>query len=410
MNQNSHNQDKHSKYDKALCMRWCFVQRTIPEIKHLFEPLEECIRQKFIPAIIGRKVSDLERRIMALPVRFGGIGVLNPVETAEYEYSTSVRITESLKRIIVNQETNFENFDQDRVKEIISLTKQEKEKRLAQEFNNINTQVSGELMRCLELAREKGSGAWLTALPVQAMGFVLNKQEFRDSLCLRYGWNIPNTPLFCACQQKNSIDHALICKSGGYVSMRHDRVRDLEASMLRDVCKDVKIEPELLPIGSSGTESSNTADKARLDVSAVGIWSPMERTFLDVRIVHPNSPSYRGKSIDKVYELHEKEKKRTYNQRIIQVEKATFTPLVFSTMGGMAKECTKYHKKLAELLSSKTGEDYSKVVNFMRTRLRFTLLKSTLIAIRGDRGKVRKAKAISELCFNTMPDVPSYEI
>ena len=79
-------------------------------------------------------------------------------------------------------------------------------------------------------------------------------------------------------------------------------------------------------------------------------------------------------------------------------------------MGGMAKECTKYHKKLAELLSSKTGEEYSKVVNFMRTRLRFTLLKSTLIAIRGDRGKARKAKAISELCFNTMPDIPSYEV
>ena len=76
----------------------------------------------------------------------------------------------------------------------------------------------------------------------------------------------------------------------------------------------------------------------------------------------------------------------------------------------MAKECTKYHKKLAELLSSKTGEEYSKVVNFMRTRLRFTLLKSTLIAIRGDRGKARKAKAISELCFNTMPDIPSCEV
>ena len=59
-------------------------------------------------------------------------------------------------------------------------------------------------------------------------------------------------------------------------------------------------EPELLPLGNTGTLSSNTADKARLDVSAIGIWSSMERTFLDVRVMHPLSSSYSGKSIDQI--------------------------------------------------------------------------------------------------------------
>ena len=145
-------------------------------------------------------------------------------------------------------------------------------------------------------------------------------------------------------------------------------------------------------------------------MSAVGIWSPMERTFLDVRVLHPNSPSYQGKSVEKVYEEHEKAKKKSYNQQIIQVERATFTPLVFSTSGGMARECTKYHKKIAELVANKTKEEYSKVMNHIRTRLRFTLLKSTLIAIRGVRGKQeRSTKSISERCFNTIPEMPSYE-
>ena len=85
------------------------------------------------------------------------------------------------------------------------------------------------MKRNLDLALEKGSGAWLTALPVQAWGYTLNKQEFRDSVCLRYGWSIPNTPSFCQCGQKNSIDHTLSCKKGGYVVMRHNKVRDLEA-------------------------------------------------------------------------------------------------------------------------------------------------------------------------------------
>ena len=183
--------------------------------------------------------------------------------------------------------------------------------------------------------------------------------------------------------------------------MRHNQIRDLEAVLLRDVCKDVKIEPELLPIGNSSVDSSNKAIKARLDVSAVGIWSPMARTFLDVRVFHPNSQSYRGKKIEKVYEQHETEKKNAYNQRIVQVEKATFTPLVFSTSGGMAPECTKYHKRLAELISTKTKEEYGQVMNHLRTRLRFALLRSTLIALRGERGKSRKPTAnITELSFN----------
>jgi len=34
---------------------------------------------------------------------------------------------------------------------------------------------------------------WLIALPLHEQGFHLNKQEFRDALCLRYGWQLGNT-------------------------------------------------------------------------------------------------------------------------------------------------------------------------------------------------------------------------
>ena len=293
-------------------MRWCFVQRTVSNISHLFQPLEESIRKTFIPAILGRKISDAERRILALPVRFGGIGVLNPVKTSDIEYETSLKVTANLKTLIYNQEVNLENLNENRVKEIVNKCKQEKGKRYTQEFEEIKTLVDNNMKRNLELAREKGAGSWLTALPIQSLGYVLNKVEFRDSLCLRYGWRIPQTPQFCSCGERNDVNHALICTKGGYVIMRHNRIRDLEASILRDVCKDVKTEPELLPIGGSTVASSNVSEKARLDVSAVGIWSPMERTFLDVRVVHPNSPSYNGKKIDKIYDQNEKEKKKEF--------------------------------------------------------------------------------------------------
>ena len=74
--------------------------------------------------------------------------------------------------------------------------------------------------------------------------------------------------------------------------MRHNRIRDLEAVLLKDVCKDVRVEPELMPIGNTPVDCNNKSDRARADVSAVGFWSPMARTFLDVRVVHPNCPSH----------------------------------------------------------------------------------------------------------------------
>ena len=41
-----------SGYTKGLCHRWTFLQRTVPGISDLFEPLEDVIAHKFIPAIV----------------------------------------------------------------------------------------------------------------------------------------------------------------------------------------------------------------------------------------------------------------------------------------------------------------------------------------------------------------------
>ena len=72
----------------------------------------------------------------------------------------------------------------------------------------------------------------------------------------------------------------------------------------------------------------------------------------DVRVCHPNVESYKDLTLPQIYRQHENEKKRMQASRVMEVEKATFTPLVFATTGGMAPECQIYHKQLAELLSA----------------------------------------------------------
>ena len=53
----------------------------------------------------------------------------------------------------------------------------------------------------------------------------------------------------------------------------------------------------------------------------------------------------------------------------------------------MAKECFCFLKKLSEKLSQMTNQKYSDTVNFVRRRIRIELLKTCLIAIRGQRGR-----------------------
>ena len=410
---NDEPQIAYSAYTKALCMRWCFLQRTVPDIKEYFIPLEEVIRDKLIPAIIGRAVTDLERKLISLPVRLGGMGIQDPTVTAQIEFRNSSIITRNLTELIMSQETTLDNYNAERMKQVISQLKNEKEERRIEQLQEVLDAVDEKLKRSIELAGEKGAGAWLTALPLRSLGYVLNKQQFRDAIRLRYGWKIPHTPLFCGCKKKNSVNHTLNCPLGGYVYMRHDNLKNYEASLLKEVCKDVRLEPGLLPIGNAEVDSRILDEKARLDVSAVGVWSPAERTFLDVRVVNLNSDSYLNQTPAQVYGDNERSKKRSYNDRILQVEKGSFSPLIFSTSGGMGPECTRFHKRVAELIAAKRGEQYSDVMNYIRTKLRFSLLKSILVAIRGVRGRGMREDAevpISDLSLNIIPERSGYEL
>ena len=180
---------------------------------------------------MGRKLSDLERRVGSQPVRYGGLGILDPTKTADHAYHTSVNVTKSLVELISRQDQDLSHYDEKKVKEVIDKMKDEKENLLKDEHMQILNEVDVGLKRYVQLAAEKGAGSWLTALPLQSCGYDLNKLEFRDGICLRYGWKIPHTPTHCSCQKKNTIDHMLNCKLGGFVHWRHDNVRNLEARL-----------------------------------------------------------------------------------------------------------------------------------------------------------------------------------
>ena len=181
----------------------------------LFEPLERAIAEVLIPSITERNCSPTGRDLFELPVLLGGLGFLNPVENSGSEYKASVSVTALLVNQIVAQA--HELADEADVNELARRMRREKEEVLRRKCDNLKTSLPEKMQRVVELGVEKGSSNWFSVIPLKEMGFDLNKREFRDAIRLRYDWLIPDTQSVCVCDVRFTVDHAMICKRGGFI-------------------------------------------------------------------------------------------------------------------------------------------------------------------------------------------------
>ena len=107
----------------------------------------------------------------------------------------------------------------------------------------------------------------------------------------------------------------------------------------------------------------------------------------DVRVFNPNSTSYQNLEMTTCYRHHEGEKRHAYEHRVREEEQGSFTPLVFSTSGGMGRAATVTYKRLATLIAAKREQPYSNVMGWLRCHLSFSLLRSTVMCLRGSRSR-----------------------
>ena len=116
-----------------------YFMRTIPEIDQFLKPIENTIRNKFIPALTGGHICyDNERQLLSLPARYGGLGIPIFFQCAQYEYNNSRKLTSSLSQLIIDQNTTYTVYEQ-QSKKIKSTIKQKREdrcKNLLQELRN----------------------------------------------------------------------------------------------------------------------------------------------------------------------------------------------------------------------------------------------------------------------------------
>ena len=166
----------------GLRQRWTYFLRSLPDIAPFLEPLERAIADLLVPVITEHVTTQEERDLLELPVRSGGLGLVNPARTALQDYEASVKITGPLVRQIIKQA--HEPPDETEIKTLQASARREKDDLLKLQCKQVRESLPSKTERAVELATEKGASNWLTMIPIKEMNFNLNKREFRDAIKL----------------------------------------------------------------------------------------------------------------------------------------------------------------------------------------------------------------------------------
>ena len=170
---------------------------------------------------------------------------------SEQQYQASRAITQPLVRCLRShcKELPFEVLEEQ--EKIISKFSKLRAQVMHTRTQQVRESLPSDRQRLMDVACEHGASIWLSALPLREHGFDLHKGSFRDALCIRYGWRPPLLPSVCVCGSTFTVDHSLSCPYGGYPTHHHNELRDLTATLLKDVCHNVCREPSLQPPGWS---------------------------------------------------------------------------------------------------------------------------------------------------------------
>ena len=379
-------QAAYSAFVSGFKHKMTYFIRTIPNMALSLKPLDAKIDQELIPAITeGHHCSRVERLLLSLPVKMGGLGLPIFSESCELEFKNSKRATSQLTEKIMNQIHEY-NLNRAKQKEIELVIEKERKERHEKVLKYVRNTMQKDELRANDLAQLKGASAWLNALPLKEEGYSLSKREFYDALQLRYRWGLNRLPTNCVCSKRFDVDHAMQCTNGGFIHKRHDKIRNTIAKLLDEVCHDVRIEPPLQPLsGEVLPPTANTDDEARLDVSARDFWFDGGLAFFDVRVFNPFAKTHLNTKLETVFNQNERQKKSHYNQRVITVEHGSFSPIVLSAYGGFGKETDRFITKLTNKLSEKKEIPNSVMANYIRTKLSFELVRSQVLCVRGSR-------------------------
>jgi hypothetical protein len=289
------------------------VQSVTSDMAPHFALLEVAIRTKFLPALLGIAALDLDSKFCKLlthSVKTGGIAIRNPVDTAVHVHETSLHATSHLVASMVDRDACLDLVDHRDC--VVRWGLYGRTEHLGHERKFVDTRDVDKPAVKRQDILAGATGLWLSVIPNRLNGNSLSAEESCDNLRLRYNLFPLNMPQLCdGCGAPMTIEHALCCKVGGLVHIRHDKMVD-EWHNLCDytfIFGRLKCKPQIYSCVSrqqrletlsdtpSREEDTPTAPTDQTtptgkhgDASAHGFWQRGRTAIFDVRITDRCKP------------------------------------------------------------------------------------------------------------------------
>jgi len=366
---------------------WNYLQRIFPDSEELFFPLRQTLFDDFFPALTANDLSDTEKNILEKPTRMAGLGIRDPVTSAQISFETSKRATTMLcESILTGNAVDLDLYEKDLKTVTREMKKIKNEADLARTKELINSLPEEKSVKLQRIFENKCS-TWLSIIPTNENFFALSPDEFRDAITLRYKLIPKGLPSKCdGCSEIFDLCHALNCKKGGLVTARHNELRDLNC----DLCSLAGLSHVLSePIVQENNESEDLKG-LRADWSVRGFWDSQRTALFDVCIFNADACSFRNQSLENTFQMKRNIKKSKYCQAA-EARQASFTPIIASCEAIFDSEAEVYFKRLATILSKKWRSNYSKALCYIRARMQICIIRSVSLCLRGSRTKWRGA-------------------
>ena len=309
-----HPQTAYAGLTRSFQHEWAFVQRTTPIEGSEFDPVEKAITESFIPALFKTEAAPNEqlRSLYSLPVRHSGLGIPRPTETATLNYASSVGCTEVLTQSLVRGSQLQVQTYRDGLTGVRCNQRTQRQADAAEMRKSLQAAMPGHARL---IGRATKTGAWLTTAPSTTNGTELSAEEFRDNLSLRFGMIPSNLPATCdGCGGQFNVSHALKCKKGGLITIRHDDVSKEWQSLCAKAIKPTAVtnEPLIHSCAAQGpaTNTEQIPPATRGDAAVYGFWERGTTAIFDIRVTDTDCPSQRSASPEKILLSHEKQKRR----------------------------------------------------------------------------------------------------
>ena len=129
----THPQAAYACFTHGLVSKWTYFTRSMENISHLLQPLEDTIRTKLLPTLCGRP------------------GIVNLASTADQEYSVSKEVTSPIVNSILSQEALADQLSS------VAEIKKRKRSQLSSTVSQLKASLPPDLQRAMDLSQKKGA-------------------------------------------------------------------------------------------------------------------------------------------------------------------------------------------------------------------------------------------------------------